>query len=161
MIKSGRMNESAQLINESASNEKDIAKLKKMYARQLEIQDFIVKNGFEAAMKYKDEFHKLTGDIGKLAQKIDGPGAIHGKGILYYIDKEMNKSSRMNEAFNRHPKLGKKVKQLKGWKIYQGTDSEGMEVFRCFTPDDDYPAVGYEDWETDTLDAAISWIKNY
>lgn len=98
MIKSGRMNESAQPINEAASNEKDIAKLKKMYARQLEIQDFIIKNGFEAAMKYKDEYHKLLGDIGKLAQKIDGPGAIHGKGILYQIDKEMNESVAMNES---------------------------------------------------------------
>lgn len=67
----------------------------------------------------------------------------------------------VNEASGRHPKLGKKVKQLKGWKIYQGTDSSGDGVFRCFTPDDDYPAVGYEDWECETLDQAIEWIKNY
>lgn len=60
-----------------------------------------------------------------------------------------------------HPKLGKKIKQLKGWKIYQGTDSYGYEIFRCFTPDEDRPAVGYEDWETDTLEQAISWIENY
>lgn len=59
------------------------------------------------------------------------------------------------------PKLGKKIKQLKGWKIYQGTDSYGYEIFRCFTPDEDRPAVGYEDWECETLDQAISWIENY
>lgn len=74
---------------------------------------------------------------------------------------EALKNNQMNEASGRHPKLGKKVKQLKGWKIYQGTDSSGEEVFRCFTPDDDYPAVGYEDWECETLDQAIEWIKNY
>ena len=60
-----------------------------------------------------------------------------------------------------HPKLGKRVKSLKGWKIYQGTNNYGDEVFRCFTPDDDRPAIGYEDWETDTLEQAISWIENY
>ena len=60
-----------------------------------------------------------------------------------------------------HPKLGKRVKSLKGWKIYQGTNNYGDEVFRCFTPDEDRPAVGYEDWETDTLEQAISWIENY
>ena len=60
-----------------------------------------------------------------------------------------------------HPKLGKRVKSLKGWKIYQGTTDEGNEIFRCFTPDDDRPAVGYEDWECETLEQAISWIENY
>lgn len=60
-----------------------------------------------------------------------------------------------------HPKLGKKVKSLKGWKIYQGTDDNGDEIFRCFTPDDDRPTIGYEDWETETLEQAISWIENY
>ena len=60
-----------------------------------------------------------------------------------------------------HPKLGKKIKQLKGWKIYQGTDSSGDEVFRCFTPDEYRPEVGYEDWECETLEQAISWIQNY
>lgn len=59
------------------------------------------------------------------------------------------------------PKLGKKIKQLKGWKIYQGTDSNGYELFRCFTPDEDRPMIGYEDWECETLDQAISWIENY
>ena len=59
------------------------------------------------------------------------------------------------------PKLGRKIKQLKGWKIYKGTDSSGDEIFRCFTPDDDYPTVGYEDWECETLEQAISWIQNY
>lgn len=59
------------------------------------------------------------------------------------------------------PKLGKKIKQLKGWKIYQGTDSYGYEIFRCFTPNEDRPAIGYEDWECETLDQAISWIENY
>ena len=60
-----------------------------------------------------------------------------------------------------HPKLGKRVKSLKGWKIYQGTNDDGDEIFRCFTPDDDRPTIGYEDWETDTLEQAISWIENY
>lgn len=60
-----------------------------------------------------------------------------------------------------HPKLGKKIKQLKGWKIYQGTDSSGDEVFRCFTPDDYRPEVGYEDWECETFEQAISWVQNY
>lgn len=60
-----------------------------------------------------------------------------------------------------HPKLGKKVKSIKGWKIYQGTDDNGDEIFRCFTPDDDRPTIGYEDWETETLEQAISWIENY
>ena len=132
MIRSGRMSESAQLINESASNEKDIAKLKKMYARQLEIQDFIVKNGFEAAMKYKDEFHKLTGDIGKLAQKIDGPGAIHGKGILYQIDKEMNESVELNES----AKIGKMTKVMgQGysgvWQLPSGSPGLFAEAGDC------------------------------
>lgn len=81
------------------------------------------------------------------------------KGIIK--DDFLNESNEMNEASGRHPKLGKKVKQLKGWKIYQGTDSQGDEIFRCFTPDDDYPAVGYEDWECETLEQAIEWIKNY
>nr|DAW34202.1 MAG TPA: hypothetical protein [Caudoviricetes sp.] len=60
-----------------------------------------------------------------------------------------------------NPKLGKKVKSLKGWKIYQGTDNDGDEIFRCFIPDEDRPVVGYEDWECETLDQAISWIENY
>jgi len=69
----------------------------------------------------------------------------------------------MLEAFDdwKEPKLGKKIKQLKGWKIYQGTDSSGDEVFRCFTPDDYRPEVGYEDWECETLEQAISWVQNY
>lgn len=73
-------------------------------------------------------------------------------------------ADEMNELYldeAAHPKLGKKIKQLKGWKIYQGTDSYGYEIFRCFTPDEVRPAVGYEDWETDTLEQAISWIENY
>ena len=58
-------------------------------------------------------------------------------------------------------KLGKRVKQLRGWKIYQGTDDYGYTVFRLFTPDDDHPMIGYEDWECDTLEEAISWVQNY
>lgn len=82
-------------------------------------------------------------------------------GSKVYMKIESNaRESEMNES-KSDPKLGKKVKQLKGWKIYQGTDSSGDTVFRCFTPDDDYPAVGYEDWECETLDQAIDWIKNY
>lgn len=68
-----------------------------------------------------------------------------------------------SEAFDdwKEPKLGKKIKQLKGWKIYQGTDSSGDETFRCFTPDEYRPEVGYEDWECETLEQAISWVQNY
>lgn len=65
----------------------------------------------------------------------------------------------IEEASN--PRLGKKIKQLKGWKIYQGTNNNGEEIFRCFTPDEDRPAIGYEDWECETLEQAISWIENY
>ena len=73
-------------------------------------------------------------------------------------------ADEMNELYldeASHPKLGKRVKSLKGWKIYQGTNDYGDEIFRCFTPDDDRPTIGYEDWETDTLEQAISWIENY
>ena len=73
-------------------------------------------------------------------------------------------ADEMNELYldeASHPKLGKRVKSLKGWKIYQGTNDDGDEIFRCFTPDDDRPTIGYEDWETDTLEQAISWIENY
>lgn len=58
-------------------------------------------------------------------------------------------------------KLGKKIKQYKGWKIYKGIDDYGNEIFRLFTPDEYRPEIGYEDWETDTLDQAISWVDNY
>jgi len=58
-------------------------------------------------------------------------------------------------------KLGKRVKQVKGWKIYQGTDAEGNGVFRLFTPDEDHPAIGYEDWQTDSMEEAEEWISNY
>ena len=34
-------------------------------------------------------------------------------------------------------------------------------MFRCFTPDEYRPEVGYEDWECETLEQAISWIQNY
>lgn len=82
-------------------------------------------------------------------------------GSKVYMKVESNaRESDVNES-SGHPKLGKKIKQLKGWKIYQGTDQFGETVFRCFTPDDDYPTVGYEDWECETLDQAISWIENY
>ena len=58
-------------------------------------------------------------------------------------------------------KLGKKIKQYKGWKIYKGIDDCGNEIFRLFTPDEYRPEIGYEDLETETLDQAISWIDNY
>lgn len=57
-------------------------------------------------------------------------------------------------------KLGKKIKQYKGWKIYKGISDYGEEIFRLFTPDEDRPEIGYEDWETDTLEQAISWVDN-
>lgn len=71
----------------------------------------------------------------------------------------LNESKHIKEA--KDSKLGKKVKQLKGWKIYQGTTEDGEETFRCFTPDDDRPTVGWEDWEIETLEQAISWVENY
>ena len=44
-------------------------------------------------------------------------------------------ADEMNELYldeASHPKLGKRVKSLKGWKIYQGTNDNGDEIFRCF-----------------------------
>jgi hypothetical protein len=44
--------------------------------------------------------------------------------------------------------------KYKGWLIVQDGDS-----FLCFTPDEiDYPERGYEDLETDSLEAAKEWI---
>lgn len=82
-----------------------------------------------------------------------------GKLIIDLTGTKTESLEPMEEA--SHPKLGKRVKSLKGWKIYQGTTDEGNEIFRCFTPDDDRPAVGYEDWECETLEQAISWVEHY
>lgn len=47
--------------------------------------------------------------------------------------------------------------KYKGWLIVQDGDS-----FLCFTPDEiDYPERGYEDLETDSLEAAKEWVDNY
>lgn len=74
-------------------------------------------------------------------------------------DVVLQESKAVTEAKN--PRLGKKVKQLKGWKIYEGTDSDGETVYRLFTPDDDHPEIGYEDWEVYSMEEAISWVKHY
>ena len=153
MIKSGYAvtptNESA---DKSEAIKSQIAKLQAELKKNETHKRFLTASGDEIDKMLNNKSDRSELDKAfKLLQKIDE---------LRRQLMKLNESIEMNES-KGNPKLGKKVKQLKGWKIYQGTDSEGMEVFRCFTPDDDYPAVGYEDWETDTLDAAISWIKNY
>ena len=153
MIKSGYAvtptNESA---DKSEAIKSQIAKLQAELKKNDTHKKFLTASGDEIDKMLNNKSDRSELDKAfKLIQRIDE---------LRRQLMKLNESIEMNES-KGNPKLGKKVKQLKGWKIYQGTDSEGMEVFRCFTPDDDYPAVGYEDWETDTLDAAISWIKNY
>lgn len=58
------------------------------------------------------------------------------------------------------PTLGEFVEERNGWNIYKGTNEYGNTIYRCFVPYDE-PEVGYEDWETDTLPEAQSWIDNY
>ena len=58
-------------------------------------------------------------------------------------------------------KLGKKIKEYKGWKIYKGTSYYGYEIYRLFNPNEDRPTIGYERWETDTLEQAISWVDDH
>lgn len=60
----------------------------------------------------------------------------------YYWTESVN---TLNESSN--PKLGKKIKTLKGWKIYNGTDKDGFGMIRVFVPDEDHPEIGYEDME--------------
>lgn len=62
----------------------------------------------------------------------------------------------------------KKVKTLKGWGIYQNNEKEIKEYGFNFTvlhPDNmEYSYMckpSDTDMECDTLEAAISWIKNY
>lgn len=51
-------------------------------------------------------------------------------------------------------KPGKKIK-YRGWLIVK----ESEDSYLCFTPDEaDYPERGYEDWETDSIEAAKEWI---
>ena len=153
MIKSGYAvtptNESA---DKSEAIKSQIAKLQAELKKNETHKKFLTASGDEIDKMLNNKSDRSELDKAfKLLQRIDE---------LRRQLMKLNESIEMNES-KGNPKLGKKVKQLKGWKIYQGTDQFGETVFRCFTPDDDYPAVGYEDWETDTLDAAISWIKNY
>lgn len=153
MIKSGYAvtptNESA---DKSEAIKSQIAKLQAELKKNETHKRFLTASGDEIDKMLNNKSDRSELDKAfKLLQKIDE---------LRRQLMKLNESIKMNES-KGNPKLGKKVKQLKGWKIYQGTDSEGMGVFRCFTPDDDYPEVGYEDWECETLDQAIEWIKNY
>ena len=58
-------------------------------------------------------------------------------------------------------KLGKKIKEYKGWKIYKGISYYGNEIYRLFNPNEDRPIIGCERWETDTLEQAISWVDDH
>ena len=153
MIKSGyavtTTNESA---DKSEAIKSQIAKLQAELKKNETHKRFLTASGDEIDKMLNNKSDRSELDKAfKLLQKIDD---------LRRQLMKLNESIKMNES-KGNPKLGKKVKQLKGWKIYQGTDSEGMEVFRCFTPDESRPEVGYEDWECETLDQAIDWIKNY
>lgn len=62
----------------------------------------------------------------------------------------------------------KKVKQLKGWGIYQNTPKEISEYGFAITvlhPDNmEYPYLCSPrdtDMEMETIDQAVSWIENY
>ena len=134
---------SAKIINILKENENDLVELLKEY----EIFD-------ESLIPIKEWHDEDEWDDDELASIYGGDSKDSQKAIADDM-KELD----LDEA--SHPKLGKRVKSLKGWKIYQGTDDDGNEIFRCFTPDDDRPTIGYEDWETETLEQAISWIENY
>lgn len=134
---------SAKIINILKENENDLVELLKEY----EIFD-------ESLIPIKEWHDEDEWDDDELASIYGGDSKDSQKAIA-----DEMKELYLDEA--SHPKLGKRVKSLKGWKIYQGTDDDGNEIFRCFTPDDDRPTIGYEDWETETLEQAISWIENY
>ena len=62
----------------------------------------------------------------------------------------------------------KKVKQLKGWGIYKNNEKEIKEhgfTHTVLHPNNmDYPYMCSpldSDWECNSLEEAISWIKNY
>ena len=143
LTRSGEFINESVNINESSNDSKDIDNLKKMLKREKEIEKIIAKNGFEGAMKYKDEYHKLLSDIGILASKIDGKGAIHGKGIIAQLSEslDMNESySNEKQAiynwFLNHNKNTPKVnKVLSKFKIRyiddidSMTNSEAMELW--------------------------------
>lgn len=134
---------SAKIINILKENENDLVELLKEY----EIFD-------ESLIPIKEWHDEDEWDDDELASIYGGDSKDSQKAIA-----DEMKELYLDEA--SHPKLGKRVKSLKGWKIYQGTDDDGNEIFRCFTPDDDRPTIGYEDWETETLEQTISWIENY
>ena len=134
---------SAKIIDILKENENDLVELLKEY----EIFD-------ESLIPIKEWLDEDEWDDDELASIYGGDSKDSQKAIA-----DEMKELYLDEA--SHPKLGKRVKSLKGWKIYQGTTDEGNEIFRCFTPDDNRPAVGYEDWECETLEQAISWVENY
>lgn len=70
-------------------NSQDIEYLKKLLKRQKEIEDFISQNGFEASKKYKDEYSKITREIGRLSDRVDGD-QIYGPGILSRLQSEVD-----------------------------------------------------------------------
>ena len=76
-----------KIIKENKSS--DINNLRDMLKREKEIENIIYKYGFEGAMKYRDEYHQLLSDIGKLAEKIDGKNSIYGKGIIGKLTDEL------------------------------------------------------------------------
>ena len=141
---------SDKIIAMLTANETDLVELLKEY----EILDDDYEEYNESLIPIKEWYDEDEWDDDELASIYGGDSRDSQKAI----------ADEMKELYldeSSHPKLGKRVKSLKGWKIYQGTDDNGDEIFRCFTPDDDRPTIGYEDWETETLEQAISWIENY
>ena len=141
---------SDKIIAMLTANETDLVELLKEY----EILDDDYEEYDESLIPIKEWYDEDEWDDDELASIYGGDSRDSQKAI----------ADEMKELYldeSSHPKLGKRVKSLKGWKIYQGTDDNGDEIFRCFTPDDDRPTIGYEDWETETLEQAISWIENY
>lgn len=162
MIRIGRMNESAERIEA-------VLPISRSMLRELASK-------FDGTISNRGNAVDFNGNSKNLAKAIKYLRSTDQKDIPLIIisnafdtgyqvsplDYNLNEkeSVELTEATSSKAKLGKKVKQLKGWSIYQGTNDEGEETFRCFTPDE-RPGVGYEDWECDTLEQAIEWIKNY
>lgn len=65
-----------------------VEELKGLLVRQKEMEDEIQSKGFDKSMHLKKEFDDTTTKIGHLASKIDGPGVIHGNGILSKLSKD-------------------------------------------------------------------------
>lgn len=87
-----------KIIKENKSS--DINNLRDMLKREKEIENIIYKYGFEGAIKYRDEYHQLLSDIGKLAEKIDGKNSIYGKGIIGKLRDEMEGDKIVKEGLS-------------------------------------------------------------